>query len=184
MLCVCRWFNLLNGTRDRYEIWHTGRLGKYKTKLLNTFFDLVTSGHTWSQVTIIALLYYCNGTRDRYEIRHTGRLGKYKTKLVNTFFDLVTSGHTWSQVTIIALLYYCNGTRDHYEIRHTGRVSKYKTKLVNTFFDLVTPGHTWSYLVTPGHKMHFYETFIGVGWSSAGTEKSARRATLLLVIVR
>ena len=55
-VCVSDRFNLLNGTRDRYEIRHTGTLGKYKTKLVNTFFDLVTSGHTWSQVTIIALL--------------------------------------------------------------------------------------------------------------------------------
>ena len=98
-------FNLLNGTRDRYEIRHTGRLGKYKTKLVNTFFDLVTTGHTWSQVTIIPLLYYCNGTRDLYEIRHTGRLDKYKTNLVNMFFDLVTPGHTWSHL-VTKLIFY------------------------------------------------------------------------------
>ena len=55
---LCRRFNLLNGTRDRYEIRHTGRVGKYKMKLVNTFFDLVTTSHTRSHVTIIALLYY------------------------------------------------------------------------------------------------------------------------------
>ena len=53
-VCECDRLNLLNGTRDRYEIRHTGRLGKYKTKLVNTFFDLVTPGHK------SLLLHYCS----------------------------------------------------------------------------------------------------------------------------
>ena len=89
-------FNLLNGTRDRYEIRHTGRLGKYKTKLVNTFFDLVTPGHR------SLLLHYCTTV---HVLSLLWYLDIYYMKILN-WSQLVTPGHTWSQSGFFTKLFW------------------------------------------------------------------------------
>ena len=58
-------------------------------KLVNTFLDLVTPGHTWSHVTIIALLYYCTCI-----VTTAAAVLRYR---LDEDIKLVKSGHTWSQ---------------------------------------------------------------------------------------